>query len=160
MSPQVDCVSAKKTIAHSQLASKFCYFMRRNTIPLPCQEVAVVFFYKKGNQKTVSQLILLCLNCKLFTFMWHNSTIASPFCNFSLFPDRQGKDTVMNDCVGHLLRTKSSEHSDGGVAAGVAVLDNPLLVWEFTFLLGFQQENGIQMDNSEVKVALESCITV
>ncbi|XP_073327287.1 glutathione synthetase-like [Pagrus major] len=41
---------------------------------------------------------------------------------------RQGKDTVMNDCVGHLLRTKSSEHSDGGVAAGVAVLDNPLLV--------------------------------
>lgn len=41
---------------------------------------------------------------------------------------RQGKDTVMNECVGHLLRTKSSEHSDGGVAAGVAVLDNPLLV--------------------------------
>ncbi|XP_042347190.1 glutathione synthetase-like [Plectropomus leopardus] len=41
---------------------------------------------------------------------------------------RQGKDMVMNECVGHLLRTKSSEHSDGGVAAGVAVLDNPFLV--------------------------------
>ncbi|XP_041656038.1 glutathione synthetase [Cheilinus undulatus] len=41
---------------------------------------------------------------------------------------RQGKDMVMNECVGHLLRTKSAEHSDGGVAAGVAVLDNPLLV--------------------------------
>ncbi|KAM4610494.1 glutathione synthetase [Polymixia lowei] len=41
---------------------------------------------------------------------------------------RQGKDMVMNECVGHLLRTKSSEHCDGGVAAGVAVLDNPLLV--------------------------------
>ncbi|XP_032375677.1 glutathione synthetase [Etheostoma spectabile] len=41
---------------------------------------------------------------------------------------RQGKDMVMNECAGHLLRTKSSEHSDGGVAAGVAVLDNPLLV--------------------------------
>lgn len=41
---------------------------------------------------------------------------------------RQGKDMVLNECVGHLLRTKSSEHSDGGVAAGVAVLDNPLLV--------------------------------
>uniref|UniRef100_A0A8C2XIF9 Glutathione synthetase n=1 Tax=Cyclopterus lumpus TaxID=8103 RepID=A0A8C2XIF9_CYCLU len=39
-----------------------------------------------------------------------------------------GKDVVMNECAGHLLRTKSSEHSDGGVAAGVAVLDNPLLV--------------------------------
>ncbi|XP_059914357.1 glutathione synthetase [Gadus macrocephalus] len=41
---------------------------------------------------------------------------------------RQGTDMVMNECVGHLLRTKSSEHADGGVAAGVAVLDNPLLV--------------------------------
>nr|XP_057940323.1 glutathione synthetase [Doryrhamphus excisus] len=40
---------------------------------------------------------------------------------------RQGQNMVMNDCVGHLLRTKSSEHSDGGVNAGVAVLDNPLL---------------------------------
>ncbi|CAN9515877.1 unnamed protein product [Ophioblennius macclurei] len=41
---------------------------------------------------------------------------------------RQGDSMVMNECVGHLLRTKSSEHQDGGVAAGVAVLDNPLLV--------------------------------
>uniref|UniRef100_A0A3Q4BWZ8 Glutathione synthetase n=1 Tax=Mola mola TaxID=94237 RepID=A0A3Q4BWZ8_MOLML len=41
---------------------------------------------------------------------------------------RQGKDMVMNNCVGHLLRTKSSEYEDGGVAAGVAVLDNPLLI--------------------------------
>ncbi|XP_076015443.1 glutathione synthetase [Genypterus blacodes] len=41
---------------------------------------------------------------------------------------RQGNTMVMNECVGHLLRTKSSEHADGGVAAGVAVLDNPLLV--------------------------------
>ncbi|KAG7999752.1 Glutathione synthetase [Nibea albiflora] len=40
---------------------------------------------------------------------------------------RQGEDMVMNECVGHLLRTKNSEDSDGGVAAGVAVLDNPLL---------------------------------
>uniref|UniRef100_A0A671KVR5 Glutathione synthetase n=1 Tax=Sinocyclocheilus anshuiensis TaxID=1608454 RepID=A0A671KVR5_9TELE len=38
------------------------------------------------------------------------------------------KDMVFNECLGHLLRTKSSEHADGGVAAGVAVLDNPLLV--------------------------------
>ncbi|XP_029012858.1 glutathione synthetase [Betta splendens] len=41
---------------------------------------------------------------------------------------RKGTEMVMNECAGHLLRTKSSEHSDGGVAAGVAVLDNPLLV--------------------------------
>lgn len=41
---------------------------------------------------------------------------------------RKGSELVLNECVGHLLRTKSSEHADGGVAAGVAVLDNPLLV--------------------------------
>ncbi|XP_056130172.1 glutathione synthetase [Lampris incognitus] len=41
---------------------------------------------------------------------------------------RQGSDMVTNECVGHLLRTKSSEDSDGGVAAGVAVLDNPLII--------------------------------
>lgn len=40
---------------------------------------------------------------------------------------RQGTEMVMNEQVGHLLRTKSSVHADGGVAAGVAVLDNPLL---------------------------------
>lgn len=38
---------------------------------------------------------------------------------------RQGTTLVMNKHVGHLLRTKAVEHADGGVAAGVAVLDNP-----------------------------------
>uniref|UniRef100_A0AAZ1XT29 Glutathione synthetase n=1 Tax=Oreochromis aureus TaxID=47969 RepID=A0AAZ1XT29_OREAU len=41
---------------------------------------------------------------------------------------KQGNDMVINECVGHLLRTKSSGHSDGGVAAGVTVLHNPLLL--------------------------------
>ncbi|XP_075428583.1 glutathione synthetase isoform X2 [Ascaphus truei] len=41
---------------------------------------------------------------------------------------RQGKETRLNERVGHLLRTKAIEHADGGVAAGVAVLDNPYLV--------------------------------
>ncbi|XP_005986742.1 glutathione synthetase [Latimeria chalumnae] len=41
---------------------------------------------------------------------------------------RHGKKMVMNECGGHLLRTKSIEHADGGVAAGVAVLDNPYLI--------------------------------
>ncbi|KAG8446242.1 hypothetical protein GDO86_013911 [Hymenochirus boettgeri] len=35
---------------------------------------------------------------------------------------------VANQLVGHLLRTKAIEHEDGGVAAGVAVLDSPYLV--------------------------------
>ncbi|XP_068119885.1 glutathione synthetase [Hyperolius riggenbachi] len=41
---------------------------------------------------------------------------------------RQGGEMVLNERVGHLLRTKATEHADGGVAAGVAVLDNPYLV--------------------------------
>ncbi|XP_060793891.1 glutathione synthetase-like [Neoarius graeffei] len=41
---------------------------------------------------------------------------------------RRGTEVVMNEYVGHLLRTKSVEHDDGGVVAGVAVLDNPLLI--------------------------------
>ncbi|KAM9296340.1 glutathione synthetase [Gastrophryne carolinensis] len=41
---------------------------------------------------------------------------------------RQGAEMVLNERVGHLLRTKAIEHADGGVAAGVAVLDNPYLV--------------------------------
>ncbi|KAM9786202.1 glutathione synthetase [Neosynchiropus ocellatus] len=40
---------------------------------------------------------------------------------------RRVNDMVMNEFAGHLLRSKSTEHSDGGVVAGVAVLDNPLL---------------------------------
>ncbi|XP_073415526.1 glutathione synthetase isoform X5 [Dendrobates tinctorius] len=41
---------------------------------------------------------------------------------------REGEKMVLNERVGHLLRTKATEHADGGVAAGVAVLDNPYLV--------------------------------
>ncbi|XP_036961396.1 glutathione synthetase-like isoform X4 [Acanthopagrus latus] len=41
---------------------------------------------------------------------------------------RQGKDTVMNECVGHVMRTKSSEISEGGLASGVSVMDSPLLL--------------------------------
>ncbi|XP_042321708.1 glutathione synthetase isoform X3 [Sceloporus undulatus] len=41
---------------------------------------------------------------------------------------RHGQDLVMNQHVGHLLRTKAVEHADGGVAAGVAVLDTPYVI--------------------------------
>ncbi|KAM9856326.1 glutathione synthetase [Aulostomus maculatus] len=56
----------------------------------------------------------------------HISSCLSELGAFGVYV-RKGNDMVMNECVGHLLRTKSSEHADGGVAAGVAVLDNPLL---------------------------------
>jgi glutathione synthase len=36
-------------------------------------------------------------------------------------------EVVVNDCVGHLLRTKTATSNEGGVAAGFAVLDSPYL---------------------------------
>ena len=35
--------------------------------------------------------------------------------------------TIMNEAHGHLLRTKSATSNEGGVAAGFAVLDSPML---------------------------------
>lgn len=70
-----------------------------------------------------SQPVAVCIFWRL--------SISFPSCSPPYPPTptcRRGKDMLMNECVGHLLRTKSSEHADGGVAAGVAVLDNPLLV--------------------------------
>lgn len=73
--------------------------------------------------------------------VWVNLAFASLICNFSLFSFRQGKDTVMNECVGHLLRTKSSEVSEGGLATGISVADSPLLLWEVhSYLLGVPQK--------------------
>ncbi|KAE8576740.1 hypothetical protein XENTR_v10004304 [Xenopus tropicalis] len=46
---------------------------------------------------------------------------------FGVYVRRSG-EMIYNEQVGHLLRTKAIEHADGGVAAGVAVLDNPYLV--------------------------------
>lgn len=67
----------------------------------------------------------------IITLFWEcasNNVIEVNNFHSIVYPYRQGDTMVMNECVGHLLRTKSSEHADGGVAAGVAVLDNPLLV--------------------------------
>uniref|UniRef100_F6WBE1 Glutathione synthetase n=2 Tax=Ciona intestinalis TaxID=7719 RepID=F6WBE1_CIOIN len=39
-----------------------------------------------------------------------------------------GDEVTDSHTVGHLLRSKSDKHKDGGVAAGVAVLDSPILI--------------------------------
>ncbi len=39
-----------------------------------------------------------------------------------------GDEVLMNECAGHLMRTKAATSMEGGVAAGFAVLDSPLLV--------------------------------
>ncbi|XP_029470116.1 glutathione synthetase [Rhinatrema bivittatum] len=41
---------------------------------------------------------------------------------------RQERELLLNKQVGHLLRTKDVQYENGGVAAGVAVLDNPFLL--------------------------------
>ena len=41
---------------------------------------------------------------------------------------KAGDQVLMNECCGHLLRTKSVKSDEGGVAAGFAVLDSPYLV--------------------------------
>lgn len=38
-----------------------------------------------------------------------------------------GDRIILNERAGHLLRTKVASVDDGGVAAGVAVLDSPYL---------------------------------
>ena len=49
---------------------------------------------------------------------------------YSVYLGRRGKPTeaLRNDAVGHLLRTKTANSNEGGVAAGFAVLDSPLLI--------------------------------
>lgn len=36
---------------------------------------------------------------------------------------------MVNEIGGHLLRTKAHATHEGGVAAGFAVIDSPLLIW-------------------------------
>ncbi|KAI8475146.1 MAG: glutathione synthetase [Monoraphidium minutum] len=40
---------------------------------------------------------------------------------------RKGREVLLNENAGHLVRTKASSSNEGGVAAGFAVLDSPLL---------------------------------
>jgi glutathione synthase len=46
---------------------------------------------------------------------------------YSVYCSRGG-EVLVNQAVGHLLRTKTASSNEGGVAAGFAVLDSPLLV--------------------------------
>jgi len=56
-----------------------------------------------------------------------NSSGVSELGIYGLFLS-DGDKIIENSCGGHLLRTKVSTIDDGGVAAGVAVLDSPYLI--------------------------------
>jgi len=50
--------------------------------------------------------------------------------SFVFLFNSQGKKILLNESAGYLLRTKLSNVDDGGVAAGIAVLDTPFLIDE------------------------------
>jgi Eukaryotic glutathione synthase, ATP binding domain len=52
----------------------------------------------------------------------------------------------MNEEVGHLVRTKTASSDEGGVAAGYAVLDSPLLCEEADGLLPQNGGAGTNVD--------------
>lgn len=41
--------------------------------------------------------------------------------------EARGKGSLMNAAAGHLLRTKTADSNEGGVASGFAVLDSPAM---------------------------------
>jgi glutathione synthase len=45
-----------------------------------------------------------------------------------LFHNSDGEKQILNERAGHLLRTKGHGTNEGGVAAGFAVIDSPLLL--------------------------------
>ena len=47
---------------------------------------------------------------------------------FGIYVAKSDGTVVLNGVAGHLLRSKDARKDDGGVAAGVALLDSPLLV--------------------------------
>lgn len=48
--------------------------------------------------------------------------------SYSFFLSSDGDKEILNEEGGHLLRTKATTTREGGVAAGFAVIDSPLLV--------------------------------
>lgn len=59
--------------------------------------------------------------------MWHEAETVSELGIYGTFL-KQGEQVLLNEEVGHLVRTKRTDSNEGGVAAGFAVLDSPYLV--------------------------------
>lgn len=46
----------------------------------------------------------------------------------ALLGDGENMSIQMNECHGHILRSKSEKINEGGVAVGAAVIDTPYLI--------------------------------
>lgn len=92
-------------------------------------------YYRAGKVATAD-----CL-CELGVYATYlsDNLVITPTSVTSSSPSTQGDDSTSNsnihsrrppviaECIGYLLRTKPSHTDEGGVAAGFAVLDSPLL---------------------------------
>lgn len=45
-----------------------------------------------------------------------------------LFYSRDDNEIMLNEQVGHILRTKASNEDEGGIVAGIGALDSPYLI--------------------------------
>lgn len=48
--------------------------------------------------------------------------------NIIFYCSRDSNEIMLNEQVGHILRTKSSSEDEGGIVAGVGALDSPYLI--------------------------------
>eukprot|EP01024_Parvocaulis_polyphysoides_P041719 TRINITY_DN38292_c0_g1_i1.p1 TRINITY_DN38292_c0_g1~~TRINITY_DN38292_c0_g1_i1.p1 ORF type:complete len:387 (-),score=71.04 TRINITY_DN38292_c0_g1_i1:30-1058(-) len=59
---------------------------------------------------------------------WMETDALSELGIYGTFVRKGEDDILLNSTAGHLIRTKASTSNEGGVAAGFAVLDSPMLV--------------------------------
>lgn len=65
----------------------------------------------------------------MFSFHQSVDNVIAPFTYHPvLFHGSDGEKEILNKRAGHLLRTKGHGTNEGGVAAGFAVIDSPLLL--------------------------------
>ncbi|XP_049920964.1 glutathione synthetase-like [Epinephelus moara] len=55
------------------------------------------------------------------------STVCSEIGVYGAYVRHEG-EMVLNEAAGHILRTKSTKHNDGGIYSGVTVLDSPFVI--------------------------------
>ena len=57
----------------------------------------------------------------------------------------RAKETITNEVLGTLMRTKASHHNEGGVNAGFSVIDTPFVVPAESFQGAAQVQPTIQL---------------
>ena len=66
--------------------------------------------------------------CVIIKFIRINYSLLQFKLNFVKFCFSRGNEVLVNKEGGYLVRTKTTEHADGGVFAGRAAFDSPYMV--------------------------------